>query len=44
MSRCYRFALCLVVLSGWGLALGGLAQELQAPRPIAALDSISWKN
>ena len=37
----YRlFAVWLIVLAGWCLAPGSLAQDLQTPRPIAALDSV----
>src|SRR5437867_3668012 len=35
-----RFLAWLIVLSGCCLVAGSLAQELQAPRPIAALDSV----
>src|SRR5262245_42577059 len=40
MSRYYQYTIWLVVLGGWYLASGSLAQELQAPRPISALDSV----
>ena len=40
MPHYRRFVAWLIVLNGWCLAPGSLAQELQAPRPIAALDSV----
>jgi creatinine amidohydrolase len=40
MPHYRRFVTWLIVLNGWCLAPGSLAQELQAPRPIAALDSV----
>src|SRR5712691_4423513 len=40
MHHYHRFAVWLIVLSGCCLVPGSLAQELQAPRPIAALDSV----
>src|SRR5215813_2578262 len=40
MPHYHRFVAWLMVLNGWCLAPGSLAQELQAPRPIAALDSV----
>jgi creatinine amidohydrolase len=40
MHHCCRFIVWLIVLSGWCLVPGSHAQELQAPRPIAALDSV----
>jgi creatinine amidohydrolase len=35
-----RLAVGLIVLGSWCLTPGSLAQELQAPRPIAAVDSV----
>jgi len=40
MHHYHRFAVWLIVLSCCCLVPGSLAQELQAPRPIAALDSV----
>lgn len=40
MPHYRRLAVLLIVLGGWCLAPGSLAQDLQAPRPIAALDSV----
>src|SRR4030095_3482963 len=40
MHHYHRFVAWLIVLSGYCLIPGSLAQELQAPRPIAALDSV----
>ena len=40
MPHYRRFVTWLIMLNGWCLAPGSLAQELQAPRPIAALDSV----
>ena len=40
MHHCRRFTMWLIVLGGCCLVPGSLAQELQAPRPIAALDSV----
>ena len=40
MHHYHRLAVWLIVLAGWCLVPGGLAQDLQAPRPIAALDSV----
>jgi len=40
MHHCRRFTVCLIVMSGCCLISASLAQNLQAPRPIAALDSV----
>ena len=40
MHHCCRFTVWLIVLGGCCLVSASLAQNLQAPRPIAALDSV----